>query len=170
MARAAYRIERGGSGGAEACRALLEDLPEWFGVPEAVDAYVADAAATEPLFAFARERDPAQEASRVPIGLLVLTRQAARSWEIHLLAVGRAHHRRGVGSALVAAAADASRQEGGRYLTVKTLSAASADPNYAKTREFYRAVGFEPLMEAPTLWGASNPCLIMIRQLCDAPP
>jgi hypothetical protein len=44
-------------------------------------------------------------------------------------------------------------------LTVKTLSPSRPDPNYAGTRRFYEAVGFLPIEEFPTLWGANNPCL-----------
>jgi hypothetical protein len=47
---------------------------------------------------------------------------------------------------------------------VKTLGPSRPDANYARTRLFYEASGFQPLEELHGLWGA-NPCLIMIKVL-----
>ena len=74
-------------------------------------------------------------------------------------------HRGGIGRALLAAAEGWLRERGVRYLTVKTLSSTDPDPGYAGTRAFYEATGFVPLMELPTLWGAGNPCLVMLKTL-----
>ena len=38
-----------------------------------------------------------------------------------------------------------------------------------RTRGFYDRMGFEPL-EENELWGAENPCLIMVKQLSYAEP
>jgi hypothetical protein len=38
------------------------------------------------------------------------------------------------------------------------------DEGYARTREFYTALGFRPLEELPDLW-PDNPCLIMVKSL-----
>jgi len=54
-------------------------------------------------------------------------------------------------------------ERGIRFMTVKTLAASHPDPNYAKTRRFYEAIGFLPLEVLPTLWGCSNPCLLMLK-------
>ena len=50
-------------------------------------------------------------------------------------------------------------------LQVKTLSESHPDAGYAKTRAFYRAMGFHPLEEFKTLWGEANPCLLMVKKL-----
>lgn len=55
--------------------------------------------------------------------------------------------------------------DGVRYLTVKTLSSSNNDLFYAKTREFYRAMGFLPLEEFKTLWNEENPCLMLIKSI-----
>lgn len=47
-------------------------------------------------------------------------------------------------------------------LQVKTLGARHPDEGYARTRAFYRAVGFLPLEETDDLW-PGNPCLIMVK-------
>jgi hypothetical protein len=39
----------------------------------------------------------------------------------------------------------------------------------AATRAFYQAVGFLPIEEFPDLWGAENPCLLMLRPLSNRP-
>jgi len=74
-------------------------------------------------------------------------------------------HHRGVGRALVERAEAYLRDKDAEYLQVKTLSAAHPDEGYARTRRFYRAMGFRPLQEFPTLWGEANPCLQMIKSL-----
>lgn len=81
------------------------------------------------------------------------------------MAVAPSHHRRGVGLALLEAAEAYLRNQGVRFLQVKTLSDSHDSPEYARTRRFYYAAGFEPLQEFPTLWDKANPCLQMIKWL-----
>ena len=50
------------------------------------------------------------------------------------------------------------------YLHVKTLGPSRPNAEYAATREFYRQMGFRPL-EENGLWGATNPCLMLIKHL-----
>ncbi len=50
------------------------------------------------------------------------------------------------------------------YLSVKTLGPSRPDAHYAGTRKFYEAMGFLPIEET-SLWGESNPCLIMVKHL-----
>ncbi|MCZ3389515.1 MAG: hypothetical protein LH645_10460 [Actinomycetia bacterium] len=47
---------------------------------------------------------------------------------------------------------------------MKTLGPSRLDEGYAKTTQFYRAMGYVPLEEIHGLWGA-NPCLILIKPL-----
>ena len=50
---------------------------------------------------------------------------------------------------------------------VKTLSEIDSDPGYAKTREFYKHLGFIPLETISPYpdWGDDNPCQIFIKIL-----
>jgi len=48
---------------------------------------------------------------------------------------------------------------------VKTLSDRSDDVYYARTRAFYRAAGFVPLLDLPELWDADNPAMVFVRDL-----
>ena len=88
--------------------------------------------------------------------------------EIHIIGVKRRHHRRGAGRALIGAAERFCASRGLAFLTVKTLAPSHPSPHYAATRRFYEALGFVPIEVLPTLWGAANPCLLMLRSL--SPP
>ncbi|MCP4376288.1 MAG: GNAT family N-acetyltransferase [bacterium] len=99
------------------------------------------------------------------LGFVALARHNDWTYEIHSMGVMPEFHQRGIGRALVGAAEGLVTQANAKYLTVKTLSSQHPDPNYANTRKFYSAVGFEPLEEFPTLWGAGTPCLMMVKSL-----
>ena len=138
------------------CRRLLESLPEWFGIPAAIDDYVA---AAETLPVLAAVADGAE------IGLVTLKFHTEAAVELYVMAVSPDWHRRGVGRALITAAERMARSHGARFMTVKTLAPAHPDPHYARTRQFYASVGFVPIEVFPTLWGEHNPCLLMLKPL-----
>lgn len=81
------------------------------------------------------------------------------------MAVAPALHRNGVGRALIAAVIDDARASRARLLHVKTLADSHPSPEYAQTRAFYCAMGFERLLDLPDLWGPQNPCLLMVRSV-----
>jgi hypothetical protein len=54
---------------------------------------------------------------------------------------------------------------GCKYVIVKTLSDTDPYEPYARTRAFYRSVGFTPLLTLTEMWDEENPCLIMIKTL-----
>ncbi len=137
-------------------RTILNALPEWFGIPTSVDAYVAGAKSSQMVV----YRD-----AGASIGFLSLKRHTSAACEAYVLGVLPDLHRRGVGRALFAVAEAHLISEDCRYLTVKTLSADRPDPNYEKTRKFYEGIGFEPIEVFHDLWGSDNPCLLMIKQL-----
>jgi ribosomal protein S18 acetylase RimI-like enzyme len=145
-------------GQAAVCEPILRALPEWFGIEEATAQYVRDIDAL-PTFLASMDGEA--------VGFLTIKRHNAFSAEIHVMGVHPAHHHRGVGRALVRATEDHLLGQGVEYLQVKTLSDAHPDEGYARTRAFYRAMGFRPLQELPKLWGAGNPCLQMIKGLHD---
>ena len=98
-------------------------------------------------------------------GLLLLARTSEAAVELHLIAVLRELHGVGLGGALVRAAETHLRAQGIHWFHAKTLSPRDADPNYAKTRAFYAAMGFEPLEEIVAVWGPDNPCLLLVKRL-----
>ncbi|HEX6990083.1 MAG TPA: GNAT family N-acetyltransferase [Bacillota bacterium] len=145
------------------CERILRDLPDWFGIEEAIRDYIEDSA---DMTFLAAERDG--EA----LGFAALNDHGGCALEIHVMGVRRAFHRQGIGRHLVDAAAAEARALGRRLLTVKTLSPRHPSPEYAATRSFYRAMGFQAVEEFPTLWGEHNPCLLMAKILpgkCSEP-
>lgn len=75
------------------------------------------------------------------------------------------YHRTGTGKLLIEALETHLKKEGVKFLQVKTVSDRSEDKAYAKTREFYKGVGFTPLEIFPTLWDEWNPCLLLVKYL-----
>ena len=141
---------------AAVCEPILRALPQWFGIEEATAYYVQQ---TDRLPTFLASLDGEVA------GFLTLNQHSNYAAEIDVMAVRPEVHRRGVGRALLAEAEAYLRQHGVEYLQVKTLSPAHPDPGYARTRQFYQAMGFRPLEEFPELWGPENPCLQMVKGL-----
>jgi coenzyme F420-0:L-glutamate ligase / coenzyme F420-1:gamma-L-glutamate ligase len=132
---------------------VLRDLPEWFGIEAATRAYV-EAAASLTTFA-AGDGD----------AFLSLKLHSPRAAEIHVMGVRRERQRQGLGSALVRAAEAWCAAHGVDYLQVKTIAQTEPDENYARTRDFYEAMGFTPLEVFPGLWDAANPALQLVKKV-----
>ncbi len=133
------------------CEHVLRDLPEWFGIEDATAAYVRDV----------------RELTTLAVGddaFLSLKQHTPRAAEVYVMGVRRDRHRRGAGSALLAAAEAYLRERGVEYLQVKTLGPSRASDAYARTRAFYEARGFVPLEELHGLW-EDNPCLLLVKRL-----
>jgi GNAT superfamily N-acetyltransferase len=140
------------------CEAVLSSIPEWFGIEEANSAYIRD---LETLPSYV-----ATEGGRI-VGFLSARNHFAEAGEIHIIAVERSRHRRGIGKSLLEAAEADMRAAGCRLLQVKTLGPSDDDEGYRRTREFYIAQGFIPLEETDAFWGPENPALIMVKALVD---
>jgi GNAT superfamily N-acetyltransferase len=137
-------------------REILEELPEWFGIPEATEAYV-KAADKLPMLAY--------ESGGKVIGFLTLKLQTIHAMEIVVMGVRRAWHRRGAGRALMAAAEAEAVRRGCSYVTVRTLAPSNPDPNYVATRAFYEALGFVPVEILSDLWGPDLPSLLLLKRV-----
>lgn len=150
------RIERLYGGAGDICRAILDTLPTWFGMPDANAEYLASAERGESYVAYLGDR---------AVGLLLPVRHSDAAAEIGLLAVAANHRRAGVGRTLLSAYESDLAADGVKFLQVKTLSARRLDDGYDETRAFYRAVGFVHLEEHPLLWNETNPALQLIKAL-----
>lgn len=135
------------------CRRVLEDLTDWFGIPEALDAYCRDVEALA-MFGYIVEND-------VP-GFIALKRHNDLVAEAYVLGVVRRWHRHGIGRKLIEHVKARMAARGMRFLTVKTVADSQPSSAYGCTRRFYEAMGFVPVEEFPDLWGPDNPCLFMI--------
>jgi GNAT superfamily N-acetyltransferase len=144
------------SGSGPICRQILGELPIWFGIPAAVEDYVA-----------VSDRSPAVIASLgdEDVGIFVVRRHNPFAAEVYVMAVLPLYHRRGIGRRMISHAEHALASEGVEFLQVKTLSASRADEGYERTRQFYLASGFRPPEELPELWDRQNPALLMIKSV-----
>jgi ribosomal protein S18 acetylase RimI-like enzyme len=140
------------------CEAVLRSIPEWFGIEDANTAYIRDL-----------ETLPSYVATegRLVVGFLAARQHFPEAGEIHIIAVERSRHGRGIGRALLEAAEADLRANGCRLLQVKTLGPSDDDEGYRRTREFYFARGFMPLEETDAFWGSENPALVMVKVLDD---
>lgn len=145
------------TGRSETCRTILEALPDWFGIPEAIDDY-AEAAASLPMFA-------AFGPDGAVVGFLSLKRQTAAVSEAYVLGVRSEWQGQGIGRRLFDAAVRHARDRGARYLSVKTLAPEAGYAPYLRTLQFYLSIGFEPVEVFPTLWSPDDPCLLLIRPI-----
>jgi ribosomal protein S18 acetylase RimI-like enzyme len=140
---------------------LLRELPEWFGIEQSIRDYV-DAARVLPTVA--------ARVGNAVAGVCLVRRHNDLAAEIELLAVDRSMHRQGIGRGLVAAVVDELAADGVELLQVKTRGPSGISEPYARTRAFYRALGFVPLEERTDIWGPENPCLILVKPLVGSAP
>ncbi len=136
-------------------RTILKALPDWFGIPEAIEDYARDCRELETWVAFD---------GGTPVGFFALKETSDVAEDMHVLGILHSHQRAGIGRRFCACAEAHARERGKRLLSVMTLSDSHPDPFYAETRAFYRAMGFLPLMTLD-VWGPENPCLILVKPL-----
>lgn len=147
------------TGLSKAVEPILRALPQWFGIEEATLGYIASANTQPTLLAVDTTRDS------LPVGFLTLLYHSPVSAEIYVMGVLPGYHRQGIGRALVENAENEIRRKNVKFFQVKTLSDRHPDAGYAKTRLFYKSLGFELLEEFPDLWGVANPCWQLIKAL-----
>ncbi|WP_368835184.1 GNAT family N-acetyltransferase [Kocuria sp. CPCC 205261] len=138
-------------------RRILEALPEWFGIPEAIDGYAADAADDS----YGR---PMALDDGAPVGVVLTRRHFPESAEIHLMAVHPDVRGTGIGRRLVERVVDDLSADGCTLLSVHPVGPSFANAPYAQTRAFYTRMVFLPLEEHEDLeWPGprsswSGPC------------
>ncbi len=140
----------------EICGSILHELPDWFGVPESIDRYIAEVAEL-PFYT--------ADTDGITVGFLCIRPTSKAAAEIHVMGILKEYHRLGIGKALLLTCFDWCQDNGFTFLQVKTLSASHPDKSYADTRKFYRAMGFQELECIPEIWGEENPCQIMVMSI-----
>jgi ribosomal protein S18 acetylase RimI-like enzyme len=140
---------------AGACEAIVDALPNWFGLEEGRQACSQ---------CVREERGLVAEERGAVVGFVTWRAATPAAAEISWLAVRPDRHRAGAGRALVEEVARQAQAAGLGVLTVWTLSARDPDPFYAATRAFYAALGFVPVAEAD-IWGPDNPAALLARGL-----
>ena len=72
-------------------RLILESLPEWFGIPQAREEYIAHSRGKPFFCAFEAER---------PVGFLYLKETGRHTVEVAVMGVARECHRQGIGRSI----------------------------------------------------------------------
>ena len=148
-------------GVAQDAERILRTLPMWFGIETALQEYVQD---TEHLPTFVA-RD-----GQLIVGFVTVREHFPFAWEVHCIAMAAQARNRGIGRSLHAHVESWLARKGARYLQVKTISASSPSKEYAQTRAFYLAIGYEPLEEFPLLWAPRLPVLQLVKTLTSISP
>lgn len=136
-------------------RLILEALPDWFGIPESTEQYIAD---SEGQIFFAAIREG------TPVGFLCLKETGKDTVELAVMGVLKQMHRQGVGRELFSAAKHCAAQMGYSFMQVKTVQMGRWD-SYDDTNKFYLGLGFREFEVFPTLWDEWNPCQIYVMAL-----
>ena len=135
---------------------ILRALPEWFGIEESTLQYIKDADTMPTMLV--KDGDDV-------IGFITIHHHFPETAEIHCMGILPKYHRTGTGKLLVQTVEDYLKKKDVKFLQVKTVSDGSSDKAYAKSRAFYKGVGFTPLEVFPTLWDEWNPCLLLVKSL-----
>ncbi|MGN0969095.1 MAG: GNAT family N-acetyltransferase [Oscillospiraceae bacterium] len=136
-------------------RTILESLPDWFGIPEAREEYIADSKGKTFFCAFD---------GNVPVGFLYLKETGQHTVELAVMGVLKEYHRLGIGRRLFDKAKEEAKRQGYSFIQVKTVQMGRYDI-YDSTNRFYISLGFKELEVFPTLWDEWNPCQIYIMAL-----
>ena len=136
-------------------RTILESLTDWFGIPEAREAYIRDS--VDQLMVASRDGDG-------PNGFLCLKQTGRDTVELSVMGVLPAYHRQGIGRSLFEAARALAADRGYSFLQVKTVQSGRY-PEYDATNLFYQSLGFKEFEVIPTLWDEWNPCQIYVMVL-----
>ena len=138
-------------------RTVLEALRDWFEVDESREYYIHESR-TWPFFAAFDGGSPA--------GFLCLKETGKQTVELAVMGVLKQCHRHGIGRQLFTAAVAYARNNGYRFMQVKTVRE-GIYPDYDATNRFYQSLGFCELEVFPDLWDKDNPCQIYIMSLTD---
>ncbi len=146
-----------GSVKSEICENVLRSLPEYFGIEEAVKAFIEGV--RDKYFLSANVGD-------IPVGFVFLKDHNEFTSEIYVMGLVEELHGEDIVRKLIENVEEYLSDRGKEYLTVKTLGPSREnDAPYDRTRGFYRTVGFTPLEEFKELWDEDNPCLFMVKRI-----
>lgn len=93
-------------------RAILEALPEWFGIVAAREEYILDSVGKD--FFCAMEKDKV-------VGFLYLKQTGKDTVELAVMGVLKEYHRKGIGRALFEYAKESIKESGYSFIQVKTV-------------------------------------------------
>ena len=138
-------------------REILNDLPEWFGMPESTEEYITDSQ-DKPFIACFMDNEA--------VGFVVLNSTSVDCADIFVMGIKKKYHRMGIGTKLNDAYEKLAKKLGYTYTQVKTVETGHYK-EYDITNNFYKSVGYKELEVFPTLWDEWNPCQIYIKYIGD---
>ncbi len=138
-------------------REILNDLPEWFGMPESTEEYITDSQ-DKPFIACFMDNEA--------VGFVVLNSTSVDCADIFVMGIKKNYHRMGIGTKLNDAYEKLAKKLGYTYSQVKTVQSGHYK-EYDITNNFYKSVGYKELEVFPTLWDEWNPCQIYIKYIGD---
>ncbi|MEB3028733.1 GNAT family N-acetyltransferase [Parvimonas micra] len=138
-------------------REILNDLPEWFGMPESTEEYITDSQ-DKPFIAFFMDNEA--------VGFVVLNSTSVDCADIFVMGIKKKYHRMGIGTKLNDAYEKLAKKLGYTYSQVKTVQSGHYK-EYDITNNFYKSVGYKELEVFPTLWDEWNPCQVYIKYIGD---
>jgi GNAT superfamily N-acetyltransferase len=135
---------------------VMNALPEWFSPPE--DIVNKSKIHRDYPFIVAYDGDKA-------VGFSAIKIHNEYTADIYDFGVLKDYHKMGIGHKLMEASADYCKENGFKFLTVKTLDESANYEPYNGTRAFYKREGFYPLEVFKTFWDEENPCLFLVKVL-----
>ncbi|MFT4451417.1 GNAT family N-acetyltransferase [Parvimonas sp. G1425] len=138
-------------------REILNDLPEWFGMPESTEEYITDSQ-DKPFIACFMDNEA--------VGFVVLNATSEDCADIFVMGIKKNYHRMGIGTKLNDAYEELAKKLGYTYTQVKTVQSGHYK-EYDITNNFYKSVGYKELEVFPTLWDKWNPCQVYIKYIGD---
>ena len=135
--------------------AILNQLPEWFGLPDSTNEYINNSQ-TMPFWAAFKDD--------TPVGFISLKETSHFSAEIYVMGVLKECHQQGIGTMLWEAFLNYAKANGYEYVQVKTVQKGHY-AEYDITNSFYQSLGFRELECIPTLWDEWNPCQIYVKYI-----
>lgn len=115
---------------------ILHALPEWFSLKGAIVEYCEESTKL-PMVVITTDEQP--------IGFCSLKVHYGVNCDLYVLGILPQYHHQGLGQRMVAFIEDYCREQGIRFMSVKTLSESHPDTFYAHTRRFYEKCGFNCL-------------------------
>ena len=138
-------------------REILNNLPEWFGMPESTEEYITDSQ-DKPFIACFMDNEA--------VGFVVLNSTSVDCADIFVMGIKKNYHRMGIGTKINDAYEKLAKKLGYTYTQVKTVQTGHYK-EYDITNNFYKSVGYRELEVFPTLWDEWNPCQIYIKYIGD---
>lgn len=142
----------------QVCESILRKLPDWFSIEKSIKDYIKQSKNLNYTMLGALLNGKY-------VGFVFSCEVKPNVIEVICMGVIPDYHRQGIGKKLM----EKLFSMYNNYIFIlKTLDKCNNDEkDYAKTRTFYKKLGFIELITIKNLWDKNNPCLIMIKEISN---